>query len=164
MRHSNRPGRLVAVAGVVVVLLVVGAVVVVRALGSSDDRSDRSPSAALGEAVDQGELAGLIRGRSGEQDVVPGATPAERARFVLTDVDWDAERASDVADAVRWVSQDDGGDDFVAALVEGTPPPATGRDGLMALALADAAAKSLAEGRLVRLSEILADAPAEPVQ
>ena len=53
---------------------------------------------------------------------------------------------------------------FVAALVEGTPPPATGRDGLMALALADAAAKSLAEGRLVRLSEILADAPAEPVQ
>jgi myo-inositol 2-dehydrogenase / D-chiro-inositol 1-dehydrogenase len=44
---------------------------------------------------------------------------------------------------------------FVAALRDGTPPPATGHDGLMALALADAALKSVAEGRAVRLAEIL---------
>jgi myo-inositol 2-dehydrogenase/D-chiro-inositol 1-dehydrogenase len=44
---------------------------------------------------------------------------------------------------------------FVAALRDGTPPPTTGHDGLMALALADAALKSVAEGRVVRVSEIL---------
>jgi myo-inositol 2-dehydrogenase / D-chiro-inositol 1-dehydrogenase len=44
---------------------------------------------------------------------------------------------------------------FVTALRDGTPPPATGHDGLMALALADAALKSVAEGRAVRLDEIL---------
>jgi myo-inositol 2-dehydrogenase/D-chiro-inositol 1-dehydrogenase len=44
---------------------------------------------------------------------------------------------------------------FVAALRDGTPPPTTGQDGLMALALADAALKSVAEGRVVRVSEIL---------
>ncbi len=43
---------------------------------------------------------------------------------------------------------------FVAAVRDGTPPPATGRDGLMALALADAALKSVAEGRAVKLAEI----------
>ena len=45
---------------------------------------------------------------------------------------------------------------FVAALTEGTKPPVTGEDGLLALALADAAVRSMAEGRLVRVSEILA--------
>ncbi len=44
---------------------------------------------------------------------------------------------------------------FVAALRDGTPPPTTGHDGLMALALADAALRSVAEGRVVRVSEIL---------
>jgi myo-inositol 2-dehydrogenase / D-chiro-inositol 1-dehydrogenase len=44
---------------------------------------------------------------------------------------------------------------FVTALRDRTPPPATGHDGLMALALAEAALKSVAEGRAVRLDEIL---------
>lgn len=44
---------------------------------------------------------------------------------------------------------------FVAALRNGTPPPVTGHDGLMALALADAALKSVADARAVRLAEIL---------
>ena len=44
---------------------------------------------------------------------------------------------------------------FIDALSKGAEPPTTGEDGLMALALADAAMKSLAEGRVVRLSEIL---------
>ncbi|CAN5755087.1 inositol 2-dehydrogenase [soil metagenome] len=44
---------------------------------------------------------------------------------------------------------------FVAALRDGTPPPATGHDGLMALALADAALKSIEERRVVRLAEVL---------
>jgi myo-inositol 2-dehydrogenase/D-chiro-inositol 1-dehydrogenase len=43
---------------------------------------------------------------------------------------------------------------FIAAVRDGTPPPATGDDGLKALALADAAVKSVAEGRTVRLAEI----------
>lgn len=43
---------------------------------------------------------------------------------------------------------------FVAAMRDGTLPPATGDDGLKALALADAALKSVAEGRAVKLSEI----------
>ncbi|GAB4387545.1 inositol 2-dehydrogenase [Albidovulum sp.] len=43
---------------------------------------------------------------------------------------------------------------FIAALRDGTPPPASGDDGLMALALADAAVRSVAEGRAVRLAEI----------
>ena len=33
--------------------------------------------------------------------------------------------------------------------------PATGRDGMLALALADAALKSVAEGRVVQMSEVL---------
>jgi myo-inositol 2-dehydrogenase/D-chiro-inositol 1-dehydrogenase len=44
---------------------------------------------------------------------------------------------------------------FVAAVAEGAAPPTTGHDGLMALALADAAEKSVDEGRLVRLDEVL---------
>jgi myo-inositol 2-dehydrogenase / D-chiro-inositol 1-dehydrogenase len=43
---------------------------------------------------------------------------------------------------------------FIAAVRDGTPPPATGDDGLKALALADAALLSVAEGRAVRLTEI----------
>ena len=35
---------------------------------------------------------------------------------------------------------------FVAALAKGSQPPMTGKDGLMALALAEAAVKSVAEG------------------
>ena len=45
---------------------------------------------------------------------------------------------------------------FVAAVENKTTPPATGQDGLMALVLADAAVKSVAEGRVVKVSEILA--------
>ena len=44
---------------------------------------------------------------------------------------------------------------FVAALAKGTPMPTTGQDGLMALALAEAALRSVREGRAVTLSEIL---------
>lgn len=44
---------------------------------------------------------------------------------------------------------------FIAAVQDGTPMPATGQDGLMALAMAEAALKSVAEGRAVRVDEIL---------
>ncbi|MCU0906867.1 MAG: Gfo/Idh/MocA family oxidoreductase, partial [Rhodobacteraceae bacterium] len=44
---------------------------------------------------------------------------------------------------------------FVAAVTTGAPTPTTGHDGLMALALADAALRSVAEGRVVRVSEVL---------
>ncbi len=44
---------------------------------------------------------------------------------------------------------------FVAVLDNGVPVPTTGQDGLLALALADAAVKSVAEGRVVRVSEVL---------
>ncbi|WP_320822808.1 inositol 2-dehydrogenase [Reinekea sp.] len=44
---------------------------------------------------------------------------------------------------------------FVAAVEDGVIPPTTGHDGLMAMALADAALKSVAEGRVVKLAEIL---------
>ncbi len=44
---------------------------------------------------------------------------------------------------------------FVTAVTNGTATPTTGEDGLMALALAEAALKSVAEGRLVAVSEVL---------
>lgn len=44
---------------------------------------------------------------------------------------------------------------FVKAVEDGTTPPTTGEDGLLALVLADAAVKSVAEGRVVKVSEIL---------
>jgi myo-inositol 2-dehydrogenase / D-chiro-inositol 1-dehydrogenase len=44
---------------------------------------------------------------------------------------------------------------FVASVETGAPTPTTGHDGLMALALAEAALKSVAEGRAVRVSEVL---------
>lgn len=44
---------------------------------------------------------------------------------------------------------------FIAAVENGTDTPTTTHDGLMALALAEAALKSVAEGRSVKLSEIL---------
>lgn len=43
---------------------------------------------------------------------------------------------------------------FVAAVAEGAPTPTTGHDGLMALVLAEAALKSVAEGRLVPVTEV----------
>ncbi|MFZ5962801.1 inositol 2-dehydrogenase [Thalassococcus sp. BH17M4-6] len=43
---------------------------------------------------------------------------------------------------------------FVEAVENGTSPPTTGQDGMLALALADAALASVAEGRTVKLSEI----------
>ena len=43
---------------------------------------------------------------------------------------------------------------FVASVAEGAATPTTGHDGLMALALADAAVLSVQEGRAVKLSEI----------
>ncbi|MBF9033071.1 inositol 2-dehydrogenase [Rhodobacterales bacterium HKCCE2091] len=45
---------------------------------------------------------------------------------------------------------------FVDAVNAGREPPTTGRDGVMALALAEAALKSVAEGRAVKLAEVLA--------
>lgn len=44
---------------------------------------------------------------------------------------------------------------FVDAVANATPTPTTGHDGLMALALADAALKSVKEGRTIRVSEIM---------
>lgn len=44
---------------------------------------------------------------------------------------------------------------FVDAVANGATVPTTGQDGLMALALADAALKSVAEGRVIKLSEVL---------
>lgn len=44
---------------------------------------------------------------------------------------------------------------FVAAVEGGTTPPTTGKDGLMALVLAEAANISVAEGRAVKTSEIV---------
>ncbi|MCF8486134.1 MAG: inositol 2-dehydrogenase [Rhodobacteraceae bacterium] len=44
---------------------------------------------------------------------------------------------------------------FVASVTTGDATPTTGHDGLMALALAEAALKSVAEGRLVKVSEVL---------
>ena len=43
---------------------------------------------------------------------------------------------------------------FVAAVAERKPVPVTGEDGLKALLLAEAALKSVAEGRSVRVAEI----------
>ena len=43
---------------------------------------------------------------------------------------------------------------FIAALTGKGAAEPTGEDGLIALALADAAVKSVAEGRVVKLSEI----------
>jgi myo-inositol 2-dehydrogenase/D-chiro-inositol 1-dehydrogenase len=44
---------------------------------------------------------------------------------------------------------------FVAAVADGAPTPTTGQDGLLALALADAALKSATEGRAVKVAEVL---------
>jgi myo-inositol 2-dehydrogenase / D-chiro-inositol 1-dehydrogenase len=44
---------------------------------------------------------------------------------------------------------------FVAAVQAGTPTPTTGHDGLMSLALAEAALRSVATGRAVRVAEVL---------
>ncbi len=44
---------------------------------------------------------------------------------------------------------------FIEAIQNGTTPPTTGEDGMMALALADAALNSVAEARVVPLDEIL---------
>jgi myo-inositol 2-dehydrogenase/D-chiro-inositol 1-dehydrogenase len=44
---------------------------------------------------------------------------------------------------------------FIRAVSEGGPTPTTGEDGLRALALADAAIRSVEQGRAVRVSEIL---------
>lgn len=46
--------------------------------------------------------------------------------------------------------------EFVAAVSTGEPMPTTGHDGLVALALADAAVLSAAEGRAVRVADIMA--------
>jgi len=45
---------------------------------------------------------------------------------------------------------------FVEALTAGNPPPVTGQDGLFALAIAEAAARSVELGRTVSISEVLA--------
>jgi myo-inositol 2-dehydrogenase/D-chiro-inositol 1-dehydrogenase len=44
---------------------------------------------------------------------------------------------------------------FIAALSSGKPAAPSGEDGLIALALAEAALKSVAEGRTVKMSENL---------
>ena len=44
---------------------------------------------------------------------------------------------------------------FVRAVADKSTPPATGQDGLMALALAEAALKSVEENRTVKVSEVL---------
>ena len=47
---------------------------------------------------------------------------------------------------------------FVEALASGKPPPVSGYDGLMALAIADAANISVAEGRSVTVADLIANA------
>lgn len=47
---------------------------------------------------------------------------------------------------------------FVDAVTNGGLTPTTGHDGMMALALADASLKSVAEGRVVKISEVLRSA------
>ena len=44
---------------------------------------------------------------------------------------------------------------FVEALTSGVPPPVTGHDGLMALAIAEAALRSVADGRAVDVAEVV---------
>ncbi|QYK42158.1 MAG: inositol 2-dehydrogenase [Paracoccaceae bacterium] len=44
---------------------------------------------------------------------------------------------------------------FIDAVKGGSPTPTTGQDGLLALALAEAALKSVAEGRAVKVAEVL---------
>lgn len=44
---------------------------------------------------------------------------------------------------------------FVKVIKDGAAPSPSGRDGLIALALADAAVKSVAEGRVVKMSEVI---------
>ena len=44
---------------------------------------------------------------------------------------------------------------FVGAVANGSPTPTTGHDGMMALALADAALKSVAEGSVVKVSDVV---------
>ena len=44
---------------------------------------------------------------------------------------------------------------FVEALASGAPPPVTGHDGLMALAIAEAAIRSVADGRAVEVAEVM---------
>ena len=44
---------------------------------------------------------------------------------------------------------------FVEALTSGVPPPTTGHDGLMALAIAEAAIRSVADGRAVEVTEVM---------
>jgi myo-inositol 2-dehydrogenase/D-chiro-inositol 1-dehydrogenase len=44
---------------------------------------------------------------------------------------------------------------FIRAVGDGGATPTTGEDGLKALVLADAALKSVAEGRAVKVSEVL---------
>ena len=44
---------------------------------------------------------------------------------------------------------------FVEALTSGAPPPVTGHDGLMALAIAEAALRSVADGRAVDVAEVV---------
>ena len=44
---------------------------------------------------------------------------------------------------------------FVEALASGAPPPVTGHDGLMALAIAEAAIRSVADGRAVEVAEVV---------
>ena len=43
---------------------------------------------------------------------------------------------------------------FVGAVANGSPPPTTGHDGMMAIALAESALKSVEDGRVVRISEV----------
>lgn len=47
---------------------------------------------------------------------------------------------------------------FAACVTEGTPAPTTGTDGLLALALADAAILSVKEARVIKVSDILSKA------
>ena len=44
---------------------------------------------------------------------------------------------------------------FIDSVTKGSTPPTTTHDGLMALVLAEAALKSVAEGRSVKVAELL---------
>lgn len=104
-----------------------------RAAYGYDQRIEVLGSKAMAQAENQGENRVVIADKSGFH-------AAPLLNFFMTR--YVAAYANEIAA-------------FVAAVNGGTDTPTTTHDGLMALALAEAALKSVAEGRLVKLSEVI---------
>lgn len=104
-----------------------------RATYGYDQRIEVLGSKAMAQAENQGENRVVIADKSGFHS-------APLLNFFMTR--YVAAYANEIAA-------------FVAAVNEGKATPTTTHDGLMALALAEAALKSVAEGRAIRLTEVL---------